>query len=121
LVKVKVKQTLSRSGQALRDPGGWGSQISIQSAHEGGMVVSPTHWPFLPTTLSPENIIGTLLFYRLNRPQSHSTAEKITSMKNSNNIIGNRLETFRFVVQCLNQMRHPVSCGLFLVLLCIVT
>ena len=38
-VKVKVKQSLYRTGQAMSIPGGWSSQISRQSAHEGGKVV----------------------------------------------------------------------------------
>jgi hypothetical protein len=52
---VKVKQPHYRPGQANRVPGGWGSQISRQSALEGGKVVSPMHRPHLP----PENIPGT--------------------------------------------------------------
>jgi hypothetical protein len=44
----KGKAVLYRPRKALRAPGGRGSQVFRQSAHEGGKVVSPTHRPPLP-------------------------------------------------------------------------
>jgi len=63
-----------------------GSQISRQSAHEGGKVVSPTHRPPLP----PGNIPGTHFCYTLSQPQGHSAAGRIMSMKKSSDTIGNQ-------------------------------
>ena len=56
-VKMKVKQSHYRPGQAQRVPGGWGSQISRQSAHEGGKVVSPKHRPLFTSTVLNHNLL----------------------------------------------------------------
>jgi hypothetical protein len=45
---VEVKQSYCRSGQALRVPRVWASQILRQSANKSGKFVSPTHRPPLP-------------------------------------------------------------------------
>ena len=58
-MKVKVKQSLYKTGQALSIAESWGTQIARQSAHEGGKFVRPMHCPPVPPPPPPENILGT--------------------------------------------------------------
>ena len=87
----KVNQYHYRPGQALELPGGCGSHISRQSAHEGDKV-SPTHRPPLP-------------------PRKYSRYAFLLETVNPRSVV--RLEgcvepaTLRLVAQCL-QLRHSV-------------
>ena len=56
---VKVKQSLYRSGQTLKVPEGRTSQISRQSAHDSGKVVSR------PTAFTPQEIFLVLISVRV--------------------------------------------------------
>jgi hypothetical protein len=99
-LEIKVKQANYRPWQALRVPGGWGSQILRHLACEGGKVGSRTHRPPLPAG----NIPGA----HLSRRQDHSAAGKIMSMKNSNDIIGNRSRDLSVCSSVLQPLRHRV-------------
>jgi hypothetical protein len=74
-----------------------GSHISRQSAHEGGWALSPMHQPFCS---------------RLSRPQGHSAAGGIKSMKHPNEPIGTRtrdLPTCSTVAQPPAPRRAPIK------------
>jgi len=77
MLKVKINQFLSSL---------WGSQISWESAHEGGKFFVDTGRLY-----PPRNILGTHFCQRLSRPQGHRATGRSISMNNSNDDIGKRI------------------------------
>jgi hypothetical protein len=84
----------------LEFPGGWGSQISRQLAHEVDQVVSPMHQPPLPQ--------GDIYFcYRLSLLQGQMWLEGLCQWKLP--MVPSEIKpmSFQLEAQCLNRLCHP--------------
>jgi hypothetical protein len=105
IVKVEVKQSLYRAGQAVRVPGGWGSQISRQLAYEGAKVVSPMDRP----PLTPRKYSWySFLLRGWADPRAIVRPEGLCQWKIPLTPLGIEPPTFQLVAQCFNQLRHCV-------------
>jgi hypothetical protein len=93
---ITAKQSLFRPGKTLTVSEGWGSQISRQSAHEGGKVINPTQRPPLP--LRKYSWYSFLLEAELN-PGTRDGPEGLCQWKIPMTPSGLEPATFRLVAQ----------------------
>jgi hypothetical protein len=102
-VKVKVKQSLYKTGQALRVAESWGTQISRHLAHEGGKFVRPMHWPPVPL----QKIFLVLISVRgWVHPKAIVWPEGLYQEKIPLTLAGNNAAISQLAAQCLNQLCH---------------
>jgi len=104
ILEVKVQQSHYRPGHALRVPGGWGSQIAGQLAHEGGNV-SPTHSRPLPRR---KYYWYSFLLEAESTPGPYFWPEGLYQWKIPVTPLEIKPTTFRLVAQSLNELRHCV-------------
>jgi len=102
-IKVNAKHSHYRPGENLRVPGGWGSQISRQSANYGGK-------PYAPAAFTPHEIFLVPISVR-GWVNSMDIVQPVWLWELKISMISSGIESapFRHIVQCLNQLCHRLS------------